>query len=199
MLRGDKAMYVQLTRAVVRTWLAGDAASLAAHANNRKIWRNLRDAFPHPYTLDDAHALIRSALARTPESFFAIAVDGRAVGGIGFTLHGDVERVSAEVGYWLGEAFWGRGIATEALRAVTQYAVRTHGLTRVYAVPYEWNGASFRVLAKAGYVAEARLRRSAVKDGRVIDQMLYAYVVPEATGEAPVARPETRGDETGDR
>jgi RimJ/RimL family protein N-acetyltransferase len=192
-------VYVQLTRAAVRTWLAGDAESLAAHANNRKIWRNLRDAFPHPYSLDDAHAFIRSALARAPESFFAIAVDGRAVGGIGFTLHGDVERVSAEVGYWLGEAFWGRGIATEALRAVTQYAVRAHGLTRVYAVPYEWNGASFRVLAKAGYVAEARLRRSAVKDGRVIDQMLYAYVVPEAAGEAPAARPETRGDETGGR
>src|SRR5262245_43670016 len=146
-------MHIQLTRAAVRTWQAGDAESLAVHANNRNIWRNLRDAFPHPYTLEDARAFIRLALARTPESFFAIAVDGAAVGGIGFTLHEDVERVSAEIGYWLGEAFWGRGIVTEAVRAVTRYAVAEHGLTRVYAVPYEWNRASFRVLEKAGYQA----------------------------------------------
>jgi RimJ/RimL family protein N-acetyltransferase len=186
-------MHIPLTHAEVRTWLASDADSLAVHANNRKVWRNLRDAFPHPYTLDDAHAFIQSALARTPESFFAIAIDGQAVGGIGFTLHGDVERVSAEIGYWLGEAFWGQGIATEALRTVTQHAVQTHGLTRVYAVPYEWNSASFRVLEKAGYVAEARLRRSAIKDGCVIDQILYAYVVPE---EAPMSRTKRRGYET---
>jgi RimJ/RimL family protein N-acetyltransferase len=186
-------MHIPLTGAEVRTWLASDAESLAVHADNRKIWRNLRDAFPHPYTLQDAHAFIRSAVARTPESFFAIAVGRQAVGGIGFTLHGDVERVSAEVGYWLGEAFWGQGIVTEALRAVTQYAVQTHGLTRVYAVPYEWNVASFRVLEKAGYVAEARLRRSAIKDGRVIDQVLYAYVVPE---EVPTARADPRVHET---
>lgn len=172
-------MHVRLTQAEVRPWQGSDAPSLAAHANNRKVWRNLRDAFPHPYSLEDAHAFIHVALVRTPESFFAIAVDNQAIGGIGFTLHGDVERVSAEIGYWLGEAFWGRGIVTEALRAVTQYAVRTHELTRVYAVPYEWNPASFRVLEKAGYVPEGRLRRSAIKDGRVIDQVLYAFVVPE--------------------
>jgi len=178
-------MHIPLTRAEVRTWLPSDAESLAVHANNRKIWQNLRDAFPHPYTQEDAHAFIRLALARTPETFFAIDSDGQAVGGIGFTLHGDVERVSAEIGYWLSEAFWGRGIVTEALRALTQYAIRTHGLTRVYAVPYEWNRASFRVLEKAGYVAEARLRRSAIKDGHVIDQVLYAYVVPEEAPTAP--------------
>jgi RimJ/RimL family protein N-acetyltransferase len=187
-------MHIPLTRAVVRTWLPSDADSLAAHANNRKVWRNLRDAFPHPYGPEDARAFIQLALARTPESFFAIAIDGQAAGGIGFTLRGDVERVAAEIGYWLGEAFWGQGIVAEALRAVTQYAVRTHGLTRVYAVPFEWNAASFRVLEKAGYVAEARLRRSAIKDGRVIDQLLYAYVVPETTEEALTARPETDGE-----
>jgi RimJ/RimL family protein N-acetyltransferase len=188
-------MIIPLTRSVVRTWRASDANSLAGHANNRKIWRNLRDAFPHPYSLTDAHAFIQAALARTPESFFAITVDDQAVGGIGFTLHGDVDRVSAEIGYWLGEAFWGRGIVTEALRAVTQHALRTHGLTRIYAVPYEWNAASFRVLEKAGYTAEGRLRRSAIKDGRVIDQLLYAYVVPAAVEEATPAPIESRGDE----
>jgi RimJ/RimL family protein N-acetyltransferase len=108
-------MQIQLTSAQVRSWQLSDAESLAVHANNRNIWRNLRDAFPHPYTVADANAFIRSALAQVPETRLAIAVDGQAVGGIGFVLHDDVERVSAEIGYWLGEAFWGRGIMTEAL------------------------------------------------------------------------------------
>jgi RimJ/RimL family protein N-acetyltransferase len=173
-------MRIPLSRAEVRSWQPGDAETLAAYANNRKIWRNLRDAFPSPYTVEDARAFIHSSLAQVPESRFAIVVDGQAVGGIGFFFRDDVERVSAEVGYWLGEAFWGRGITSEALRAVTQYAVQTHQLTRVFAVPFEWNLASFRVLEKAGYTLEARLRRSAIKDGQVVDQLLYAYVLPEA-------------------
>ncbi|MGH9388558.1 MAG: GNAT family N-acetyltransferase, partial [Vicinamibacteria bacterium] len=146
----------------------------------REIWRNLRDGFPHPYTLAHARKYIRSASPKEPETRFAIAVEGQAVGGIGFVRSSDVERVSAEIGYWLSEAFWGRGITTEALRAVTRHAIETHGLTRVFAVPYEWNHPSFRVLEKAGYTLEGRLRRSAIKDGRIIDQLLYAYVVPEA-------------------
>jgi RimJ/RimL family protein N-acetyltransferase len=96
------------------------------------------------------------------------------------TPRDDVQRVSAEIGYWLGEAYWGRGIMSEALQAVTRYAVQTHDLMRVFAVPFEWNTASFRVLEKAGYTREARLRRSAIKDGQVIDQILYAYVLTEA-------------------
>ena len=87
--------------------------------------------------------------------------------------------VSAEIGYWLGEAFWGRGIATEAVRAVTPYAMATHSLTRVYAVPFAWNVASCRVLEKAGYVLEARLRNSAIKDGRLTDQLQYAFIAPD--------------------
>src|SRR5262249_42518373 len=155
-------MRIPLTRAEVRSWQPADAESVAAHANNRKIWRNLRDAFPFPYTVEDARTFIRSSLAQAPESRFAVVVDGQAVGGIGFFLREDVERVSAEVGYWLGEAFWGRGIMSEALQAITQYAVQTYQLTRVFAVPFEWNVASFRVLEKAGYTLEARLRRSAI-------------------------------------
>lgn len=169
-------MRIPLTRCVVRSWKPDDAPSIARHANNREVWLNLRDAFPHPYTEEDAVRFIRAAMQRRPETLFAIEVDGEAGGGIGYGIHPDVERVSAEIGYWLGQSFWGRGVMTEALRAVTRYAVETHGLTRVYAVPYEWNHASFRVLEKAGYVREARLRRSAIKDGRVIDQLLYAYV-----------------------
>ena len=116
----------------------------------------------------------------TSETSFAIAVDDQAVGGIGFVLHPDVERVSAEIGYWLAEPFWGRGITTDALRAVTKYAIESHGLTRIYAVPFAWNVASCRVLEKAGYVLEGRLRNSAIKDGRLTDQMQYAFVIDSA-------------------
>jgi ribosomal-protein-alanine N-acetyltransferase len=94
-------------------------------------------------------------------------------------LHPDVERVSAEIGYWLAEPFWGRGIATEALTAVTRHAIEAHDLTRVYALPFAWNVPSCRVLEKAGFVLEARLRRSAIKDGVVTDQMQYAFIPPE--------------------
>lgn len=160
----------------VRSWERSDAESLTMHANNRKIWINLRDRFPHPYMKRDARAFIRDSRAQQPETAFAIAVGGEAVGGIGFMLQSDVDRVSAEIGYWLGESFWGRGLATEALVAVTKYAADTHGLSRLYALPFASNTASCRVLEKAGYVLEARLRRSAVKDGRIIDQLQYAFI-----------------------
>jgi ribosomal-protein-alanine N-acetyltransferase len=160
----------------VRSWRTSDADSLLQHANNYKIWLNLRDAFPHPYTRQDARAYIRSVRERVPETTFAIAVGDEAVGSIGFVLRHDVERVSAEIGYWLAEPFWGRGITTEALVAVTRFAIDTHGLTRIYALPFAWNVASCRVLEKAGYVLEARLRQSAIKDGKITDQMQYAFI-----------------------
>ena len=169
-------MHLKLPACDVRSWRTSDAEPISRHANNHKIWLNLRDRFPHPYTRRDAQQYIRSLRGRTPETSFALAVEDEAIGGIGFVLHPDVERVSAEIGYWLGEPFWGRGIATEALAAVTQHAIEAHGLTRVYALPFARNAASCRVLEKAGYVLEARLRRSAIKNGEVTDQMQYAFV-----------------------
>jgi [ribosomal protein S5]-alanine N-acetyltransferase len=171
-------MRLVLSTCAVRSWEAADLASLVEHANNRKIWMNLRDRFPYPYTRRDGRAFITAVRSREPETLFAIAVDGRAVGGIGFVLHEDVERISAEIGYWLGEAFWGRGIVTEALKATTEYAIEQYALTRIYAVPFAWNAASLRVLEKAGYVLEGRLRRSAIKDGVVTDQLQYAFIAP---------------------
>ena len=171
-------MLLTLKTCAVRSWRTSDAESLLRHANNRNIWLNLRDAFPHPYTKHDARAYIRSVRDRSPETTFAIAVDDEAVGSIGFVLRTDVERVSAEIGYWLAEPFWGRGITSEALAALTRYAIDTHRLTRIYALPFAWNLASCRVLEKAGYVLEARLRRSAIKDGQITDQMQYAFIPP---------------------
>ncbi len=172
-------MHLPLARSIVRSWTNDDVASLVKYADNHKIWLNLRDRFPHPYTRRDARDFIHLARSQRPETMFAIEVDGEAAGGIGFVPHTDVERVSAEIGYWLGEPFWGRGIVTEALAAVTKYAVHSHHLTRVFALPYARNFASCRVLEKAGYVLEARLRRSAIKNGEIIDQMQYAYIIDE--------------------
>lgn len=173
-------MRLLLKTCEVRSWEGGDLRSLVEQANNRKIWRNLRDHFPHPYTAADGRQFLKNVRASAPETMFAIAVDRKAVGGIGYVPQKDIERVSAEVGYWLGEAYWGRGIATEALIAVTKYAIDRHGLTRVFALPFAWNTASCRVLEKAGYTLEGRLRRSAIKDGEITDQLLYGYIVERA-------------------
>ena len=172
-------MEIPLKSCVVRSWRLVDAEAVARHANNRKIWMNLRDAFPHPYSRDDAREFIKSVRTRAPETTFAIALNEDAVGSVGFVLRPDVERVSAEIGYWLAEPFWGRGISTEALVAVTGYAIATHTLTRIYALPFAWNTASCRVLEKNGYVLEGRLRRSAIKNGVITDQLQYAFVVPD--------------------
>lgn len=169
-------MRLILNSCEVRGWQTDDVDSLVRYANNRNIWLNLRDRFPHPYTKRDGREFIRQAREARPETAFAIAVNREAVGGIGFLLQSDVDRVSAEIGYWLGEPLWGRGITTEALIAVTSYAIQTHGLTRLYALPFAWNVASCRVLEKAGYVLEGRLRRSAIKDGQVTDQVQYAFI-----------------------
>jgi RimJ/RimL family protein N-acetyltransferase len=170
-------MHLKLPTCDVRSWRTSDAEPISRHANNRKIWMNLRDAFPHPYTVKDAREYIRAVRQRMPETSFAIVVNDEAVGSVGYVLRQDVERVSAEIGYWLAEPFWGRGITSDALSAVTAYAVETHQLTRVFAVPFAWNAASCRVLEKAGYVLEARLRRSAIKDGVMTDQFQYAFIV----------------------
>jgi len=172
-------MRLQLRTCEVRSWRVSDLEPLVRYANNRSIWLNLRDRFPHPYTKSDGQRFIRTMRQADPETAFAIAVDGEAAGGIGFMLQHDVDRASAEIGYWLGEPFWGRGIATEALAAVTRHAIEAHGLTRVFAVPFAHNTASCRVLEKAGYALEGRLRRSAIKDGRILDQLQYAFIKPE--------------------
>jgi [ribosomal protein S5]-alanine N-acetyltransferase len=173
-------MLLALEHCEVRSWRHDDLDSLVEHANNRKIWINLRDRFPHPYTKRDGREFLRQMVLQRPETAFAIAVGGAAAGGIGFVMMPDVERVSAEIGYWLAEPFWGRGISTETLTAVTRYAIETHGFTRVFAMPFASNKASCRVLEKAGYVLEARLRRSAIKDGQIVDQMQYAFI-PEVS------------------
>ena len=159
---------------VLRAARAADADSIARHANDRDIWLNLRDAFPHPYTRENAEGYIAHVSAQSPRTSFLISVDGEAVGSIALKPGSDVERVGAELGYWLARRYWGRGIMTDAVRATTTYAVDTLRLHRIFAMPFVHNGASARVLEKAGYVREALMRRSAIKDGKLLDQYLYA-------------------------
>jgi RimJ/RimL family protein N-acetyltransferase len=166
---------------LIREWQESDAEELAAQANDRRVWLGLRDAFPNPYGIEDARSFIAKASGMMPKSYFAIEVDGRLAGGIGYTPHADVERIGAEVGYWLGHEFWGRGIATEALRLLTERAFRTNAvLRRLYAVPYSSNPASARVLEKAGYTLEGTLRQSVIKNGHILDQWMYAILRSEA-------------------
>ncbi len=173
-------MELKAGAALVREWRATDATALARQANERRVWVNLRDAFPHPYSLEDAERFLATALSMSPQTYFAIEAAGRVAGGIGYTLHQDVERVGAELGYWLGVEFWGQGIATAAVRAVTQHAfVRHPELRRLYAVPFSSNPASARVLSKAGYRLEGTLCQSAIKDGKILDQWMYAIVRQE--------------------
>lgn len=162
----------------VRAWKKSDSASLVRHANNINVAKNLRDAFPHPYTKADASTFLKRSLASDDPTNLAIDVGGEAVGAVGYVPGRDVERFSAEIGYWLGEEFWGRGITTEAVQLVTDHAFAQLNFLRLFALPFADNAASIRVLEKAGYAREAVLRSSSVKYGEVKDQMLYANINP---------------------
>ena len=168
---------------VVRDWRPRDAESLVAQANDRRVWLGLRDAFPYPYGIDDARRFLKMVREMSPRTFFAIEEAGAVAGGIGYTPRNDVERVGAEIGYWVGQEFWGRGVATRALRLTTDHAFRTHPeLRRLFAVPFASNPASARVLAKAGYRYEGTLRHSAVKAGQILDQWMYSILRIEVLG-----------------
>ena len=169
-------MEIRLSKSVLRPWRPGDEDSLVLHANNRNIWRNVRDLFPHPYTAGHARDWIQRSLRTTTLTNFAIVVDGHAVGGIGLVLKEDIYRRSAEIGYWLGEEFWGKGITSEAVTAVTEWGFATFDVCRIYAGVFEWNPASMRVLEKAGYHLEARLAQQVTKDGLTIDEFIYAIL-----------------------
>jgi ribosomal-protein-alanine N-acetyltransferase len=159
----------------LRRWRAGDIEALVRYANNRNVWINLKDRFPHPYTEVDARAWIAHCEARTGDPLsFALDWQGEAIGGLGLEPQDDIYRLTAAVGYWLGEPFWGRGLMSHAVRALSDYAFASFDLQRLQAAVFEWNVGSARVLEKAGYTCEARMRRSIIKDGRLADSLLYA-------------------------
>lgn len=169
-------MKLQGKRCLVRPWRMDDAESVVRHANNINVARQLRDRFPHPYTRANASAFLKAATSAPEPSNLAIDVGGEAIGAVGYVPGIDVERFSAEIGYWLGESYWRRGIATEALLLVTDHVFETLNLLRLFALPFADNAGSIRVLEKAGYSREGVLRSSSVKYGQPRDQLLYARV-----------------------
>ena len=169
-------MKLECGRCVVRDWERADRPSLVRFANNRNVWLNLRDRMPHPYTLPNAEAYLQHATTADQEETFCIEVDGQVAGSIGLMEKEDVHRYTAELGYWLAEPFWGRGIATEAVREFVVERLRTTSLHRIFAEVFSSNPASVRVLEKAGFEFEGRLRKNVVKDGQILDSLVYARV-----------------------
>ncbi|MGD9162164.1 MAG: GNAT family protein [Desulfobacteraceae bacterium] len=169
-------MYQELEKCIIRDWQMEDAPSAARYADNRKIWQNLRDGFPHPYTVSAAENFIIQVNGAKPRTVFAIATDTETIGSIGIMPGVDVHRFTSEIGYWLAEPFWGKGIMTEAVRFFTDWAFQEFKLHRISESPYAANTASCRVLEKAGYQREGIVRSGAFKDGKVVDQHLYSII-----------------------
>lgn len=173
---GGHVMRIEFEHGLIRDWSERDKADLAAFANNRKIWRNLTDRFPHPYTEEEASRWLAQIAGMPVRTCWAIEVGHRAIGGIGIELREGIYVKCADFGYWLGEPYWGRGIATAAVRALVPEILSRFGLIRLQAYVFAWNPASMRVLEKAGFAREGVMRRAALKDGVLIDEVLYAYV-----------------------
>ena len=165
----------------LRPWQASDASSVARYADNEDIAANLRDVFPWPYSYQDAVAFVESCIRNEGKGQLcrAIEVDGAAVGSIGLFLGTDVYRRSAELGYWLAEPLWGRGIMTAAVAAMCREGFGTWDIVRIHAEPFARNLASRRVLEKAGFALEGTLRRSVFKKGEMLDSCIYALVREE--------------------
>ena len=153
-----------------------DAEALAAGINNRSVWLHLRDWVPHPYTVADAIAYLERVATPQPEHAVCIEVDGRVGGGMSIRIGSDIHRRTAELGYWLAEPLWGRGIMTAAVRAFAPACLAHFDLDRIFATTASNNPASARVLEKAGFTFEGRLRKNALKNGEVLDSLMYAWV-----------------------
>ncbi|WP_266364381.1 GNAT family N-acetyltransferase [Tellurirhabdus rosea] len=170
---------IRLHTCTLRPWRDGDENSLAELASNRKIWDRVRDFFPNPYTLRDATSWIRMNRSYQMPVNLAIEIDGRAVGNVGFTIKEDIYRYNAEIGYWLGEPYWGRGIMSEAVPAMVEYVFHNFQINRLYACVLEGNSASMRVLEGAGFRPEAVMRKAAVKNNRYLDEHIFAMLREE--------------------
>lgn len=165
----------------IRKWELSDAKDLAAALSNKKVQDNLRDGLPYPYTGQDGKEFISAMLsADENETFaFAITVDNTVIGSIGIFRQENIHRQTAELGYYIAEEYWGKGIMTEAVRQICEYVFRESDIIRIYAEPFVYNIASCRVLEKAGFQYEGTLRSNAVKNGKVMDMKMYSLLKEE--------------------
>lgn len=166
---------------VLRQWRPEDAGDLAETINNPNILNNLRDGIPYPYTVKDAEEFIGAMLAADPANnfAFAITVDDRAVGSISISRCANIHFRTAELGYYLGEAYWGKGLCTSAVRQACRHVFDNTDIIRIFAEPFSYNTASCRVLEKAGFLCEGILRKNACKNGRILDMKMYACIKQE--------------------
>ncbi len=158
-----------------------DADELQMLANNRNIWLNVRDVFPHPYTLKDAHEFIDKVKNDDPPNVLAIATMERFLGCIGLTFNQDIHRVTAELGYWIGESYWRKGIASISVKRFVKYGFDTFDITRIQAGVLEWNRSSMRVLEKCGFTLDGIFRQAVIKDGRICDYFIYSILKERLT------------------
>lgn len=165
-----------LSNCVVREWRREDQPALVQHANNRNVWRNLVHTFPHPYTEAEAETWLQIASSQGRDIHCAIVFDGLAIGGVGVNAGAGISERTGLFGYWVGESHWGKGLATAAARAFVTHLLSTPSFSRLEASVFSWNPASMRVLEKIGFQREGVLRKSVLKDGHLIDSVLYAIV-----------------------
>ena len=165
----------------IRKWMLSDVADLTAAISNKKVQDNLRDGIPYPYTEQDGVDFISAMLsADENDTFaFAITVDEKVIGSIGVYRQENIHRQTAELGYYIAEEYWGKGIMTEAIKQICQYVFQKSDILRIYAEPFASNEASCRVLEKAGFQYEGTLRNNAVKNGKVIDMKMYSILKAE--------------------
>lgn len=158
----------------LRPWQINDIDDLIAYANNPHIAANLTNAFPYPYTLDHGKAFIEMTSTHQPTRVFAITLEDKAIGGIGLHPQSDIYARNAELGYWLAEPFWGKGIMSEAVQQITEYGFTTFDIDRIFARPFGSNIGSQRVLEKSGFILEAHLKNTLFKNGKYEDELIYA-------------------------
>lgn len=158
----------------LRPWTMEDLNSLVRYANNYKIAKNLTNKFPFPYTEENGRGFIEFALSQEPNHIRAIDVNGEAVGGIGIHPKGDIECKNAEMGYWIGEPFWGKGIMTKAIIQMIDYGFDNFEIDRIFARPFGSNIGSQKALEKAGFTLEGRFEKTLYKFGEYEDELIYA-------------------------
>ena len=165
----------------IRKWKLTDAKDIAVALSNKKIQDNLRDGLPYPYSEQDGIDFISSMLsANEDETFaFAITLDDKAIGSIGVFRQQNIHRQTAEMGYYVAEEYWGKGIMTDAVKQICEYVFKNSDILRIYAEPFAYNTGSCRVLEKAGFQYEGTLRNNAVKNGKVIDMKMYSLLREE--------------------
>jgi [ribosomal protein S5]-alanine N-acetyltransferase len=159
----------------IRPWLKSDLHSLVKYANNFNIAKNLTDKFPHPYTETDGESFIEMASMDYPIHIFTIEVNSEAVGGIGVYLLSDIHRKNAELGYWLAEPYWGKGIISKAIKQIIDFTFLTYDIDRVFAKPFGTNIASQKVLEKNNFILEGHFENVIFKNGEYLDELVYAF------------------------